>query len=55
MHIISECSKLAQTKYKMRHDKITAIVNYVASMVLNLPNTDLITEEVMEDQNTKVL
>ena len=50
MYILSECSKLAQTEYKNCHDKVATMVqlwftgNYAASMVLNLPNTGMNTE-----------
>ena len=47
MHILSECSKLAQTEYKKRHDKspLWFTGNYVVSMALNLPNTGTNTEQ----------
>ena len=50
MHILSECSKLAQNEYKNHHDMVATMV---ATMVhrklcskygLNLPNTSMITE-----------
>ena len=54
MHILSECSKLAQAEYKKRHDKVATMVhygNYVACMVLNLPITGINTEQKIKTEH----
>ena len=44
MHILSECSKLVLTEHK-KWSPLWFTGNYVANMVLNLPNTGMNTEQ----------
>lgn len=58
-HIISECSKLAQTDYKARHDKVAGAVHWSIMKAHGLPHTkswyEHRAEKVVENEEVKVL
>jgi hypothetical protein len=39
-HLVSECSKIAQTEYKKRHDRVAAAVHWSICKKYHLPHTD---------------
>ena len=39
-HIVSECSKLAQTEYKERHDKVATAVHWCLTKKYGFPVSD---------------
>ena len=58
-HIISECSKMAQTEYKGRHDRVAAAVHWSILKAHGLPHTqswyEHRAEKVVENEDVKVL
>ena len=58
-HIISECSKLAQTDYKAQHDRVASAVHWSIMKAYGLPRTKLWYEhradKVVENKDVKVL
>ena len=59
MHILSECSKLAQTEYKKRHDKVATMVHWELCKQYDLPHSqnwyEHRAEAVMENDDVKLL
>ena len=39
-HLVSSCSKIAQTDYKERHDKVASILHWNLCRKYNLPTAD---------------
>lgn len=58
-HIVSECTKMAQTDYKARHDKVAAAVHWSLSKRHNLPHSERWyqhrAEAVVENDDIKLL
>ena len=58
-HLISECSKIAQTEYKHRHDKVAAAVHWSICKKHDLPHTekwyDHRAEAVIQNDKVKLL
>jgi len=58
-HLISECSKIAQSEYKRRHDKVAAAVHWSLCKKHDLPHSekwyDHRAEAVTENEKVKVL
>ncbi|XP_067940443.1 uncharacterized protein [Watersipora subatra] len=58
-HIVSECSKIAQTEYKGRHDKAASAVHWSICKKHELPHTekwyDHCAEPVLENEKVKLL
>jgi hypothetical protein len=58
-HIVSECSKLAQTEYKARHDKVAGAVHWSIMKAHGIPHTKPWYEhravKVVENEEVKVL
>ena len=58
-HIISECSKLAHTDYKARHDRVASAVHWSIMKVHRLPQSKSWYEhravKVVENEDVKVL
>ena len=58
-HLTSECSKIAQTEYKHRHDKVATAVHWSISKQYELPHSekwyDHRAEPVMENAKVKLL
>ena len=56
-HIISECSKLAQTNYKARHDRVASAVQWSIMKGYGLPHTkswyDHRADKVVESKDVK--
>ena len=59
MHILSECSKLAQTKYKKRHDKVITMVHWELCSKYGFESAkhwyEHKAEKEMENQDTNIL
>ena len=58
-HTVSECSKIAQTEYKKRHDRVAATIHWALCKKYGLPHTekwyDHRAEPVMENEHVKLL
>ena len=58
-HILSECSKLAQSEYKKRHDKVAQIVHWNMCKTYGLPHSRRwyghVAERVTENDRAKIL
>ena len=58
-HIVSECSKIAQTEYKKRHDRVATTIHWALCKKYGLPHTekwyDHRAEPVMENEHIKLL
>ena len=58
-HIVSECSKIAQTEYKKRHDRVAATIHWALCKKYGLPHMenwyDHRVEPVMENEHVKLL
>ena len=59
MHILSECSKLAQTEYKKRHDKVATLLHWELCKRLGFHQSekwyDHKPEPVLENEESKLL
>ena len=40
MHVLSECTKIAQTEYKKRHDKVATWTHWRLCQIYNLPHSN---------------
>jgi len=58
-HIVSECSKIAQTEYKKRHDRVATAIHWAICKKSGLPHTekwyDHRAEPVTENEHVKLL
>ena len=58
-HIVSEYSKIAQTEYKKRHDRVATTIHWALCKKYGLPHTekwcDHRAEPVMENEHVKLL
>ena len=58
-HIVSECSKITQTEYKKRHDRVATTIHWALCKKYGLPYTekwnDHSAEPVMENEHVKLL
>ncbi|XP_067951365.1 uncharacterized protein [Watersipora subatra] len=58
-HIVSECSKIAQTEYKEGHDKVASAVHWSICKKHELPHTEKLydhrAEAVLENEKVKLL
>ena len=57
-HIVSECSKLAQTEYKIGHDKLAIAVHWCLTKKYGFPVSDQWyhhrAEATVENENVKI-
>lgn len=58
-HLVSSCSKIAQTDYKERHDKVAKMLHWNLCKKYNLPAAEQwwkhVPEKVVEDHENKIL
>ena len=58
-HLISSCSKIAQTDYKERHDRVALVLHWNICRKYNLPTAEKWWEhkvdKVLQKQNVKIL
>ena len=58
-HVVSECSKIAQTEYKKRHDRVATAIHWAICKKSGLPHTekwyDHRAEPVSENEHVKLL
>ena len=59
MHVLSECTKIAQTEYKKRHDKVSTWTHSRLCQIYNLPHSnnwyEHQAEKVIETPQVKIL
>ena len=58
-HLASSCSKIAQTNYKQRHDKVASMLHWNLCRKYNLPTVDKWWEhkvdKVLQKEDVKIL
>ena len=58
-HLVSSCSKIAQTDYKERHDKVVSMLHWNLCRKYNLPTPDKWwqhkVDKVLQNEDVKVL
>ena len=59
MHVLSECTKIAQTDHKKRHDKVATLTHWRLCQIYNLPHSNNwykhLAETVIETPQVKIL